>query len=178
MIAYAINIPAMSPAAKTPRGRVPAFYRPEPYKPEESVALLMRRVLGSLAVQVDKELEPLDLTSAQWVPLYKLYLGHATTAAELARKGELDAGAITRMLDRLEAKNFVRRVRSADDRRVVNLELTDEGRTAAENIPAALSKVLNAHLRGFTTDEWKLLREMLLRMLENGQALQAGQEGS
>ena len=129
----------MSPTAKTPRGRVPAFYRPETYKAEESLALLMRRVLGSLATQVDKELEPLDLTSAQWVPLYKLHLGHASTAAELARKCELDAGAITRMLDRLEAKNFVRRVRSADDRRVVNLEITDEGREVAGHIPAAPS---------------------------------------
>jgi DNA-binding MarR family transcriptional regulator len=156
--------------AKSP-GNAGGFYRPEQYKPDDSVAYLMRRLLISFSSHVQLELDPRGLTNAQWVPLYKLHTGHGSTAAELARHCHLDAGAMTRTLDRLEAKNLIRRVRSSEDRRVVNLELTDEGRHAAVQIPEALCKVLNAHLQGFTAPEVELLKSMLLRMIDNGTGL-------
>ena len=80
------------------------------------------------------------------------------------------------MLDRLEAKGLVRRARSSEDRRVVNLELTDEGRDAAGRIPEVLCQVLNAHLRGFSRDEWLQLKGMLGRMLDNAAVLQQERE--
>jgi DNA-binding MarR family transcriptional regulator len=167
--------PAPVVAVDPPAVVDPAFYTPGHYRPEDSVAFLMRQLIGSFAGHVDRELEPTGLTHAQWVPLYKLYLGVATTAAELARESQLDAGAMTRTLDRLEAKGLLRRVRSSSDRRVVNLELTQEGRAAAAHVPDALCKVLNAHLRGFTRDEWQLLKQLLRRMLANGTAVQQEQ---
>ena len=119
-----------------------------------------------------------DLTNAQWVPLLKLYLGSATTVAELARECELDAGATTRLLDRIEAKGLCRRVRSQEDRRVVNIELTDAGRAAAKQIPAVLARVQNEHLAGFTRDEWETLKGLLRRVLENAQAIQGKGEAN
>jgi len=70
----------------------------------------------------------------------------------------------------------VRRVRSSEDRRVVNLELTDEGRDAAKKIPAVLCCVQNAHLRGFSREEWQLLRDLLRRVHDNAVAIQAERE--
>ena len=172
----------MSTSAKTartraPRAVLPSFYRPDNYRPEESVGYLMRRILNSASQEVERELEPTGLTNAQWVPLLKLYMGSASTVAELARECRLDAGGMTRLLDRLETKGLLRRVRSSDDRRVVNLELTEPGRAAAKRIPAVLCGVQNAHMRGFTVEEWKLLRTLLGRILDNALAIQAEREG-
>ncbi len=164
--------------AARPQREEPGFYRPNEYHPDDSVAYLMRRLLTGFAAEVGNELDPRGLTNAQWVPLYKLHLGHGTTAAELARECQLDAGAMTRMLDRLEAKGLIRRLRSSEDRRVVNLDLTDEGRRAAAQVPHALCKVLNAHLQGFSRDEVESLKSMLGRMLENGRSLQKTREGA
>ncbi|MDB5965143.1 MAG: transcriptional regulator, MarR family [Polaromonas sp.] len=147
------------------------FYRAEGYKPDDSVAYLMRRIISVASQGIERELEPSGLTNAQWVPLLKLYMGHASTVAELARVCELDAGAMTRMLDRLETKQLVRRVRSSDDRRVVNLELTDAGRAAAKAIPDILCRVQNAHLAGFSIEEWEVLRGFLRRILDTAQAM-------
>ncbi len=152
------------------------FYKPAAYNADDSVAYLMRRIITLLASEVDRELEPQGLTHAQWVPLYKLHLGEAATAAELAAVCQMDAGAMTRTLDRLEAKGLVRRVRSEQDRRVVNLEMTAEGRTSAGNIPVALCNVLNAHLKGFTLEEWRTLKSLLHRMLDNARELQLERE--
>jgi DNA-binding MarR family transcriptional regulator len=153
------------------------FYQPENYQPDESAAYLMRRILTLIAGQVDEALEPRGLTSAQWVPLLKLHMGEASTVAELARECKLDGGAMTRLLDRLEAKSLVARVRSSQDRRVVNLELTPEGRAAAKEIPAVLCNVQNAFLQGLTVEEWQQLKGLLSRILANGKALQASPQG-
>lgn len=157
-------------------GATPAFYRPQGYRPEDSVGYLMRRILSTVAIEIEHEMAPNGLTNAQWIPLFKLSIGSASTAAELARECDLDAGAMTRLLDRLEAKGLLKRVRSCEDRRVVNLELTAEGRAAAQKIPGALCRVQNAHLRGFSKAEWELLKSLLRRILDNALAIQAGKE--
>lgn len=152
------------------RAKTVEFYRPEAYVPEDSVGYLMRMILTEVKQQVEQELEACGLTHAQWVPLFKLYLGQASTVAEVARGCQLDAGATTRLLDRMEAKGLLRRVRSEADRRVVNIELTEEGRRAASRIPEVLSRVQNAHLAGFTAEEWQNLKDYLRRILANAQA--------
>ena len=151
--------------------RPAAFYRAKDYGAEQSVGYLMRRVVNGIAQGVDRRLESVGLTNAQWVPLLKLHLGHAATVAELARGCQVDAGAMTRMLDRLEAKGLIRRVRSTEDRRVVNIELTADGVQAARRIPAVLCEVQNAHLAGVSRTEWQALKATLQRMIENSQAL-------
>jgi DNA-binding MarR family transcriptional regulator len=145
------------------------FYRAEDYATEESVGYLMRRVVTAVSQEIDRELASCDLTNAQWLPLFKLFLGKASTVAELARECHLDAGAMTRLLDRLEVKGLCRRVRSLEDRRVVNIELTAEGHVAAQGIPGVLSRVQNAHLAGFSVEEFQTLKGLLRRLLSNAQ---------
>ena len=152
----------------------PPFYRPENYQPDESVGYLMRRIMNTVALEIDREMGPKGLTNAQWIPLFKLSIGSASTVAELARECQLDAGAMTRLLDRLETKGLLRRVRTSEDRRVVNLELTDEGRAAAQQIPGVLCRVQNAHMQGFSHAEWNTLKSLLRRILDNALAIQAG----
>lgn len=149
----------------------PAFYVPGQHRPDQSVGFLMRKVLGSVLAQVDAQLSAYDLTYVQWLPLYKLVMKEGNTVAGLARELHIDPGAMTRSLDRLETKGLVRRERSTEDRRVVHLVLTDEGRKVASKVPTVLAGVLNGHLRGFSEAEWQLLLEFLNRMLANGEAL-------
>jgi DNA-binding MarR family transcriptional regulator len=170
------STPSPDPVADAMACPMVDFYRAEGYKPDDSVGYLMRRILTMIAQEVERELEPSGLTNAQWLPLLKLSMGRGSTAAELARVCELDAGSMTRLLDRLEGKGLCRRVRSSEDRRVVNLELTEAGRLAAQDIPAILSRVQNAHLAGFSVEEWQVLKGFLRRILETAQTRQASAE--
>jgi DNA-binding MarR family transcriptional regulator len=147
------------------------FYQAESYRPEDSVGYLMRQILNRVAHEIERQLAHTDLTNAQWIPLFKLYSSEVNTVAELARVCNLDAGAMTRMLDRLEAKGLCKRVRSETDRRVVHIELTPAGRKAASDIPEILSGVQNAHLAGFSAEEFETLRDYLRRILTNAQAI-------
>lgn len=143
------------------------FYQAEGYKPEESIGYMMRQTLSMVKQEVERQLAHTELTNTQWVPLFKLYVGQASTVAELARHCDLDAGAMTRTLDRLEAKGLCKRVRSETDRRVVNIELTEAGKNAASDLPKILSGVQNAHLAGFSEEEFQTLRGYLRRILNN-----------
>jgi len=148
-----------------------AFYTPDTLRPDNSVGLLMKRAVQSMLLNIDRSLAPHDLTHAQWLPLYRIARSGGCTIAALARDQAMDPGAMTRAVDRLEVKGLLRRVRSLQDRRVVQLELTDAGRAAAGLVPPVLVDVLNAHLAGFNEAEWLQLIGLLARVVANGQAL-------
>lgn len=165
-----MNRPARTDAAPAARSdTTPHFYRPNGYQPEDSVAYLMRQILIANAGSIEQALEPFALTNAQWMPMLKLHRRKASTAAELARDCHIDAGAMTRMLDRLEDKAFIRRTRSSQDRRVVHIELTPEGQDTARHIPGVICDVQNASLRGFSHAELETLQSLLRRVLANAQ---------
>lgn len=145
------------------------FYRGETYRIDESLGQLTRVLVSSMNRGIDAQMQVHDLTAMQWKPLLMLRLGRADTAAGLARLNCSDTGAMTRMLDRLEAKGLLRRVRSESDRRVVHLELTTEGSRVSDLIPHGLSTVLNAHLEGFSRTEFEQLHVLLQRMIANGE---------
>ncbi len=107
------------------------------------------------------------LTAAQWQPLWKLKVGRATTAQELAFQLGVDAGSMTRLLDRLESKGLIERLRSSADRRVVELSLTAAAEVAIEHVPTVLAEVNDKHLRGFSAEEYSDLRSKIQRMLAN-----------
>lgn len=144
------------------------FYSEEGYTPEESVGYLMRGAWQALLKNIDAEMQVLDLTCMQWGPLLLIAKGSCNTVAGCARASYSDSGAMTRMLDRLEAKDLLIRVRNETDRRVVNLELTPAGEEIARQIPAHLVKVLNHHLQGFSREEFDLFKNMLRRFAGNG----------
>jgi hypothetical protein len=79
-----------------------SFYRAEDFQPDDSIQYVMGKIINLAGQDVERKLTHADLTNAQWIPLFKLFSGHAMNVVELARQCNLDAGAMTRTLDRLE----------------------------------------------------------------------------
>lgn len=138
-----------------------------PYDMSRSVGMQLRRVVTQLVATIDRRMEPLGLTDAQWRPLLCLWHDAPATATDLARRCGLDTGGLTRLVDRLAAKGLCARERSELDRRVVYISLTAEGRAKAEQLPAMLAVVHGELLAGFSAEEEALLRALLVRMERN-----------
>lgn len=147
------------------------FFRAENYEPQDSLLYLLRRAMIAVGQAVNEKTDLGGTTVPQWVPLYKVHLGYANTVAELARQCTLDAGAMTRLLDRLETKGLCRRERSESDRRVVHIKLTAEGVAAAEQVPEVLSRVYNEALEGFSDAEWQQFQHLLKRLITSAERL-------
>ena len=162
-----IAVPAILPM---PPARPYPPYDGARYDVSQSVGHQLVNLMMLMRRAVDQRMGEHGLTDAQWRPLWMLSCGRATTANEIAREMDADAGAVTRLLDRLEAKGLLERVRSAADRRVVHLRLTPAGIAAAAQVPHVLAAVNNHFLRGFSEAEWKQLRRLLGRMTANAGA--------
>jgi MarR family transcriptional regulator, multiple antibiotic resistance protein MarR len=139
-----------------------------------SVGLLMSRARMSVLTSLDAELEPFGLTGVQYGVLKHLAERTGGTAADLCRAMHYDTGSMTRMLDRLEEKGFLRRERCKDDRRVVYLRLTTAGREHLPRLHVAAVRVFDRHLAGFSPAEIDNLKHYLGRMIENGQPARHG----
>lgn len=147
------------------------FYDGATYKLDESIGYLMRHTVTLMSAVVEERMTAHGLTDAQWKPLLMIGQGYCRTGAELARKACCDNGAVTRLLDRVEAKGLVRRVRSQEDRRVVNLELTEAGTEVAGRVPYVLADISNTLLEGFSESEARTLQTLLQRLYANARAL-------
>lgn len=86
---------------------------------DTNIGRLVHRVRHALVTHIDSALASLDLTAAQWTVVIYLAEDLATTPAELSRLLHYDPGAMTRLIDRLEKKNIVKRAPSDADRRSV-----------------------------------------------------------
>lgn len=153
----------------------PQFYRAETYQVDDSVGYLVNRLAQAIGRELDRRMAGLGLTDAQWKPMFLLYQGSCSTAMDLSRIACHDTSAVTRLLDRLEAKGLVRRVRSSEDRRVVDLELTDEGSRIAAEVPGIIAQLANEVLVGFSQEEFVVFKDLLGRALANVRALGDGE---
>ena len=149
-------------------------YDIETYQPRKGVGHLLSRVrtemLAALdkALEADAELSALEISSAQFIVIAALALADtAKSASDLCKGISYDAGAMTRMIDRLESKGLIRRNRRPEDRRVVYLELTEEGTRAYPRMRAVSMAVVNRFLQGFSEAEARQLEGFLSRMLQN-----------
>jgi len=168
MAANSIDVERVTPPVSARPGD-PEFYRGDKFDINESIGYLLKQLRSAIERAVDDEMEEHDLTGVQWGPLLMIDQGLGSTAAEIARIGCVDTGAVTRMLDRLEAKGLVRRSKCPKDGRVVQLELTDEGQRLCRLIPFGLARVLNSMLRGFTEAELETFKTLTRRMLANAE---------
>ena len=143
------------------------IYDSRHYQPATSVGYLLSRARTELLAALDRELEPLGVTAAQYAILAQLAHQLADSPAGLCKGIAYDPGAMTRMIDRLEAKKLIRRVRSSHDRRAINLELTDEGKAIVPKMRNHAVAVINRFLRGFTQSEARQFENFLQRMIAN-----------
>jgi DNA-binding MarR family transcriptional regulator len=73
-------------------------------------------------------LTEMNLTYPQYLVLLVLWEEERVTVGQLGERLQLDSGTLSPLLKRLEANGFVRRERSRDDERLVDVTLTDAGR--------------------------------------------------
>lgn len=133
---------------------------------DTNIGRLVHRVRHALVTHIDSALASLDLTAAQWTVVIYLAEDLATTRPN-SRALHYDPGAMTRLIDRLEKKNIVKRAPSDADRRSVVVSLTEQGRALYPEIRPLIIDVLNNLLRGFSQTEVKQLENLLLRVLHN-----------
>jgi DNA-binding MarR family transcriptional regulator len=134
--------------------------------PGQSIVFALSKARSLLMAEMDVALAGAGVTSSQVGALLLLALGMAHTSMRLSQLLGVDAGFVTRVVDRLEKQGLVGRDRDSLDRRVVNLTLTEAGRNAATRIAEIAPAVLNRRLSCFTPLEFATLCSLLGKLLD------------
>lgn len=141
-----------------------------PYDSEESLKLknqlcfplyaAARRIVGAYTPY----LKPLGLTYTQYITFMVLWEENGLSVSEICRRLLLDSGTVTPMLKKMEASGWIRRQRSEEDERSVNIFLTEEGKAMKEKASAVPLQVGSCFC--LAPEEARKLYDLLYRLLE------------
>ncbi len=103
-----------------------------------------------------------SLNFSQFITIKSLATNGVAGATDLARLANLNPGAMTRLLDKLEARGLLARSADPNDRRALNIQLTEAGESIWSDIEQCGQRVRERALRGM--DE--ATRIQMTRLLE------------
>ena len=128
-----------------------------------ALGLLFRQVRDAMWSRMELELASAghELTFSQFIAIKKLATGTASVT-DLARAADLNPGAMTRLLDKLEARGLIERVADPADRRALHIHLTATGTAIWRDVDQCGQRVRERALDGM--DE--ATRVQLTRLLE------------
>ena len=124
---------------------------------------------------MEETLSERSLTWGEWKVLGMLHQsnGYRRSPGYLAVHAELSSGAMTNRLDRLEQAALIRRLPDPNDRRGVQVELTDAGIKAYEDSTAAQGAKEALIASALNTKEKEQLNGLLRRLMLVAETLDA-----
>ena len=131
--------------------------------PEQEVYLNLWRTYDRLRAFEDELFGRHDLTAQQYNALRLLRGVHPTGMRTLVLAGRLISRApdITRLLDRLETRSLIARTRPSDNRRVVEVAITDVGRALLDELADAVLDCAHRQLGHLDAKQQSRLTELL-----------------
>ncbi len=106
----------------------------------DQVLIALRRIIRAIDLHSKKLAQHQGLTVPQLIVIKEIDHAVTITVGEIAEKVNLSSATVTSILIRLENRGFIERNRSADDKRRVNVELTDSGRKLLRSAPSLLQE--------------------------------------
>ena len=100
----------------------------------------IRRLVRAEYLDSQKMSKQYGLTGPQSLVLRLLIKKGALSSADLSRQMYVTPSNITGIIDRLEKKGLVERIRKQDDRRIALITLTDSGQKLGQTIPDPIEK--------------------------------------
>ncbi|MBW1782753.1 MAG: MarR family transcriptional regulator [Deltaproteobacteria bacterium] len=114
-----------------------------------------------------KELNKIyNVSAAQVNCLIALHENGPLSPSQIARHVMVNSSTITGIIDRLEKKDLVRRLRISSDRRVVTVELTNSGTMLAENAPPPIQQKIVDGLNRLSPEEIDKIAFTLKRLTD------------
>lgn len=136
---------------------------------EDVILFQIERTSKISKVYSQREFDKINvgITVDQWILLKIIQEKKELSQKELAKFSHRDPASITRTLDILETKGFIRRETISGNRRQYEIILSEKG----EKFVAKHMKMVNEHrsrsLEGFSNEEMTILKDMLLRIQQN-----------
>ena len=133
-----------------------------------TLALLLREIRAGFWTQIEAEMRAAghELNFSQYVTLKHLAEGTASVT-DLANVAQVNPGAMTRLLDKLEQRGIVARVADPADRRALRIHLTEAGVAIWQDINHCGQRVRERATRGMSEADRDTLTRLLTQVRDN-----------
>ena len=136
---------------------------PDPLTLDRQLCFALAATSRSVVGLYREFLEPMGLTHPQYLVMLALWERDPRSVREIAEELRLESATLSPLLKRLEASGYVRRTRSTEDERRLDVALTTAGRALrdrAESIPGAVAARL-----GWSLGRLEALKDELTELL-------------
>jgi len=106
----------------------------------QELLIALRKVIRAIGLHSKHLNKTSGLTSPQLIIMQEIDKASGVNSSQVAKNVNLSAATVTNIVDRLESKNLVSRVRNTEDKRKVSLYLTDDGKAILLNAPQPLQE--------------------------------------
>lgn len=127
----------------------------------QSLPMVLHGVLDEVMPAYRQLFNAHGLTEQQWRVLRVLWQQPSLSSIEISRQTLIQPNSLVGLLERLEKRGYVARVRSMADRRIVYATLTPAGRALGTAIAPELHEIHNMIDARLSTDEWSQLLHLL-----------------
>jgi MarR family transcriptional regulator, organic hydroperoxide resistance regulator len=134
---------------------------------DSGIDYLIRNLRHEFSRVIQQELSGHDLYIGSWFALRSLAEEDGMTLRELGKKLGLIDATIGMTIESLEQRGLIRRVRNAEDRRKINVFVTDKGRKVAAALNVFAKKMNSDVIAGFSDREVETFKGFLLRAQRN-----------
>jgi DNA-binding MarR family transcriptional regulator len=142
-------------------------------KHDDLLGTLVHDVAHLLRHEIDRRLQPYNLTRAKWLALGIIANRPHLTQSELAVELELGNAAVGRLIDRLIGRGFIVREDNPDDRRAYRLVVTEEATELLKELEAIGSDLRSDLLAPFSEHNIKQLNSGLTKLKKQLKATSA-----
>lgn len=111
----------------------------------------------------------INMSSDQWTLLKGIHESEGTNQRALAKKYFKEPASVSRMLNKMEQKKWIRRKSLPNDRRTYELYLTKKGKELVEQLSPLAIEIRAKGTEGMFDQEVSKLNELLIRVFENYQ---------
>ena len=105
-----------------------------------------------------------NVSSAQLNCLIALHENGKLSPSQIAKYIMVNSSTVTGIIDRLEHKSLVKRLRISNDRRVITIELTKYGKALAENAPPPIQQKIVDGLHKLSKREIDQIADTLIKL--------------
>jgi DNA-binding MarR family transcriptional regulator len=128
---------------------------------------LMNRLMARYNANMAEELKHTDMTTAKVRTLAVLSVTPSATINELSVFAVIEQSTMSRTLDSLEEQGYIRRQPRAEDMRVRDVTITEEGRAAFAQVWPVMYNFLLQMFEGIDEDEHRAFVGTLQKILRN-----------
>jgi DNA-binding MarR family transcriptional regulator len=125
----------------------------------------VRRLVRAVYLDSQKISKRHGLTGPQSAVMRNLFNSGPMSSADLSRTLYVTPSNITGIIDRLEKKQYVKRIRKVGDRRVALITLTESGKKLSRTLPDPIMKKFIAELADLELEHVQLLALAMTQIL-------------